>query len=212
MIGNSRHTVPQVRLRRSLHRDTLFASGRKISMGAHLYRRTGRRDTTTDAKITFEADIPSRERQFSKPRGQRAGCACPANQHKHISRGSLATVGLLQNWGIRRGPVPERVRRSRECRAEREKRRRAADVVTAGAIDATRAGTHFVERTGGERGGKGVRDQPRGRHPMATSIFTQYPIQDLYDHTLRYVSMSKIFFFIRRFRGSCSYPPLPRWR
>jgi len=67
-----------------------------------------------------------------------------------------------------------------------KKRRRAADVVTAGAIDATRAGTNFVERTGSERGGKGIRDQPRGRHPMATSVFTQYPIQDLYDHSLRW--------------------------
>lgn len=156
-------------------------------MGAHLYRHTGRRDTTTDAKITFEANVPSRGRQFNKPRDARAGCACPAKQHKQPSRGSLPTVGLLQNWGIRRGPVPERVRRSRECRAERDKRRRAADVVSAGAIDATRAGTHFVERTCGERGGKGIRDQPRGRHPMATSVFTQYPIQDLHDHSLRYI-------------------------
>ena len=163
-------------------------------MGAHLYRRTRRRDATTDAKITFEAHIPSRERQFNTPRVARAGCACPAKQYKQPSRGSLATVGLLQNWGIRRGPVPGRVRRSWECGARREKRRRAGDVVVAGAVDAARAGTHLVERTDGERGGKGVRNQPRGRHPMATSVFTQYAIQDLHDHSLRYVSTSKFFF------------------
>ena len=47
-------------------------------MGTHLYRCTGCRDTTTDTKITFEADIPSRERQFNTQRVARAGSACPA--------------------------------------------------------------------------------------------------------------------------------------
>ena len=47
-------------------------------MGARFYRRSGRHDTTTDAEITFKADIPSRERQFHAPRVSRAGCACPA--------------------------------------------------------------------------------------------------------------------------------------
>ena len=164
-------------------------------MGARLYRCTRCRDTTTDAKITFETDIPSRERQFNPSRVARAGCACPAKQHEQPSRGSLAAVGLLQNWGIRRGPVPERVRRSRECRAEREKGRRAGGVVIAGAVDAPGAGTHLVERTGVERGGKSIRNQPRGRHPMATSVLTQYAIQDLHDYSLRYVSASKFFFF-----------------
>ena len=164
-------------------------------MGARLYRCTRCRDTTTDAKITFETDFPSRERQFNPSRVACAGCACPAEQHEQPSRGSLAAVGLLQNWGIRRGPVPERVRRSRECRAEREKGRRAGGVVIAGAVDAPGAGTHLVERTGVERGGKSIRNQPGGRHPMATSVLTQYAIQDLHDYSLRYVSASKFFFF-----------------
>ena len=60
-IGDVKHTVLQIRLRRSLHRDTLFASRRKVSMGAHLYRRTRRRHTATYAfaKTAFEADISS---------------------------------------------------------------------------------------------------------------------------------------------------------
>jgi hypothetical protein len=58
-IGDVKHTVLQIRLRRSLHRDSLFASRRKVSMGAHLYRRTRRRHTATDAKTAFEADISS---------------------------------------------------------------------------------------------------------------------------------------------------------
>ena len=49
---------------------------------------------------------------------------------------------------------------------------------------------------------------------MATSVFTQYAIQDLHGHSLRYVSACKFFFFpLRRFRGSSKeyyiVPPLP---
>jgi hypothetical protein len=146
-IGNDRHTVLKVRLRRSLHRDTLFAPGRKVSMGARFYRRARRRNTTADgdAEIAFEADIPSRGCQFDSSRVSRAGRACPAKQHKRPSRGSLAVVGLLQNRSVRRGPGSDRVRGSRERSAEREKRRRAADVVIGGAHDAARARPDSVE-------------------------------------------------------------------
>jgi len=58
-IGDVKQTVLQIRLRRSLHRDTLFASRRKVSMGAHLHRRTRRRHMATHAKTAFEADISS---------------------------------------------------------------------------------------------------------------------------------------------------------
>jgi hypothetical protein len=60
-IGDVKHTVLQIRLRRSLHRDTLIASRREVSMGAHLYRCTRRRHTATYAypKTAFETDISS---------------------------------------------------------------------------------------------------------------------------------------------------------
>ena len=162
-------------------------------MGAPFYRRAGRRNTTTDAKFAFEADISSWGRQFNAPRVSRAGCACPAKQHKRPSRGTLATIGLLQNWHIRRGPGPERVRGSWECRAEREKRRRAADMVNAGAGDAARAGPHLVGSTSDQRGGTDIRNQPRSGHPVAASIFTLRAIPDLYDHGLTTDSLCGTF-------------------
>lgn len=58
-IGDVKHTVFQIRLRRSLHRDTLFASRRKVSMGPYLYRPTRRRHTPTDPKTPLEANISS---------------------------------------------------------------------------------------------------------------------------------------------------------
>ena len=88
--GNVKHTVLQVRLRRSLYRDTLFAPGRKVSMGAHLYRLKWRCDTTTDTESVIEADIP-RVRSHT-PRIPRAGCAYPVAES---SRGSLTIVGVL---------------------------------------------------------------------------------------------------------------------
>ena len=78
-IGVVKHTVLQVRLRRSLHRDTLFASGRKISMGTHLHRPARRRHKTTDAKIAFEAGISSWSWQFNTAfdfGSARVTCAC----------------------------------------------------------------------------------------------------------------------------------------
>lgn len=84
-------------------------------MGAHLYRRTRCRHTTTDAKITFEADISSWGRQFNtafhfrSARVAGAGCACPVKRHRQSSRGTLTIVGLLQNWGIYRRLGKERV-------------------------------------------------------------------------------------------------------
>ena len=68
-------------------------------------------------------------------------------------------------------------------------------MVISGAVNATGAGTHLVEQPSGERGGQGIRNQPRGGHPMATSVFTQYAIQGLHDHSLRCVSMSFFFSF-----------------
>jgi len=64
-------------------------------------------------------------------------------------------------------------------------------MVISGAVDATGTGTHLVEQTGGKCGGEGIRNQQRGGHLMATSVFTQYAIQDLHDHSLRCV----FFFF-----------------
>ena len=49
-------------------------------------------------------------------------------------------------------------------------------MVIPGAVDITGVGTHLVEQTGGKCGGKGVRNQSRGGHPIATSVFTQYAI------------------------------------
>lgn len=114
--GDVKHTVLQVRLRRSLHRDTLFASGRKVSMGAHLYRRTRRRHTTTDAKIAFdfdfdfnfEADISSWRLQHHTARVACVCCACPAKRHGQSPRGS-PVVGLLQNRSVRWRLEQERV-------------------------------------------------------------------------------------------------------
>ena len=63
-------------------------------------------------------------------------------------------------------------------------------MVIAGAHDAARAGPHFVGWTCLDRGGKGVGDQPRGGHSLASSIFTQHTIRDLRDHDLTTVSLS----------------------
>jgi len=157
-------------------------------MGAHLCRRTRFRHTATDAKIAFEfeANISSWVWQFNTARVACAGCACPAKRQRQSSRGTLATVGILQNRSIRWRLGKGRVRASRECGiGQREERRRAADMVIAGARDAARAGPHFVGWTirRGRRG-KSVGDQPGGGHSMASSIFTQHALQDLRDHDL----------------------------
>jgi hypothetical protein len=154
-------------------------------MGARFYRRARRRDTTTNAQITFKAGISSRERQFNATRISRAGRACSVRQHKWPSRGTLTAVGLLQNWGIRRGSRAKRVRGSRERSPERDKRWSAANVVIAGAHDAARARADFVERTGDKRGGTNIRDQSRGRHPMVAGVFTQCGLQVVHDYRLR---------------------------
>ncbi|KAI0302313.1 hypothetical protein B0F90DRAFT_205035 [Multifurca ochricompacta] len=59
--GNVKHTVFQVRLRRSLHRDTLFASGRKVSVPS---RPTSRHGTYRESQAPA---VPA------QPHGHRGG-------------------------------------------------------------------------------------------------------------------------------------------
>ena len=90
----------------------------------------------------------------------------------------------MQNRRVRRRLEQERVRASRECSVEREKRRRTADMATAGPRDAAREGPNFVGWTRRGDRGESVGDQPGGGHSMASSISTLHALQDIRDHNL----------------------------
>ena len=153
-------------------------------MGAHLYRRTRHRHTATYAyaKTAFETDISSQRQQLNT----RVTCACgacPVKWHQQSTR-RVAVVGLLQNRRVRRRLEQWRVGASRECSVGGEERRRTADMATAGARDAARAGSDLVGWTRRGDRGKSVGDQPGGGHSMASSVSTQHALQDLRDHDL----------------------------